>query len=108
MSRSRATAATDDIQPPLIDKTGQLGSKRIGRFGIITILIRQTGIGIYRNMTTGQLRQRAEMIGHELRPGGAVQADTDKSETIFQMCQTGVERFNPLPRQHGSGRLNRA
>ncbi len=49
------------------------------------------------------LRQTPEMIGHEFRPGRAVEADRQK----IQVRQGIIEGGNGLPGQHGLRRFDR-
>ncbi len=74
----------------------------------MTVFIRQTGIGVDRDMAGGQLRQGPQVVSHELRAGGTVQADAGQAQVFFQMGEGGIECLYVLACQHGAGGLNGA
>src|SRR5215472_6617285 len=64
----------------------------------------QPGVRIHGDDTGRDLAERAKMIGHELRAGGAVESDGEEVEVL----QGGIERIHPLPGQHGPHGLDGA
>ena len=70
-----AAAAADHIQPAAIDETVKLLGERIGSFLISAFFVGQAGVRIAGDEAICQRLQRANVVGHELGAGGAIQAE---------------------------------
>ncbi len=104
MLRRGAATAADDVDPAAGGEALDLRREAFRRLQIAAVFIRQTGVGIAGNGAVRQLGERAQMVGHELRPGGAVQADGND----VGVGQADPQRFGVLPRQHGAHGLDGA
>ena len=92
-----------NVQPAVIDKFFELACQHGRRFKIFPLFIRQTGVGVAGNVLPGELTERADVIGHELRTGGAVHAKGER----LGMAQRSPHGFHGLSGKHGAHRLDR-
>ncbi len=102
VSGGGAAASADRIHPPRLHKSLQLLDEALGGFLVVAVLVGKPRVGVYGDVAVRHVRQRPEVVGHELRACGAVQADGEEA----QVLEGGVERFNPLAGQHGPHRLD--
>src|SRR5579863_748038 len=98
-----SAAPADDIEPAPIHKSLELFGERRWRLPISPFLIGQACIGIAGNKTIREELQRADMVGHELGAGGAVQAQRNH----FHVIERGPKRLDALATEHRSHGLNR-
>ena len=102
-----AAATPDDIHPAGLDEPPDGVRHRFRRFVVAAVFVGHSGVGDGGHRKAGQGGQTADMVGHELRPGGAVDANPQQ----FAVGQRGIERLHILPgqqRTHGlDGALHR-
>ncbi len=67
-----AAAAAYHVQPATIDEALELLREGGGRFLIETFFVRQASVGIAGDEAAGERLQCADVVGHELRTGGAI------------------------------------
>ena len=101
-----AAAAADQVEPILLDEALDparhlLGAERIVRLAVDQL--RKAGIGLHRDQARPVRRQPAHVLGHLLRPGGAVQPDQRHVEGVDDGGRGGDVR----PDQQGAGGLDR-
>ena len=99
-----AAAASHDVEPDVGDEALELRRERGGRLQIVAILIGQPRVGIAGDAQRRHLADGADVVGHEFRAGGAVEADREQ----VGMQNRGAEGVRGLPRQHGSHGLDGA
>ena len=99
-----AAAAAGHIQPAVVGKPRQRAGQHRRRFVVVAVLIGQAGVGNAGNAEAGQALQRPQMVGHKLRPGGAVETHPQQ----LAMRQRGVQRLGILAGQQRPHRLNGA
>ena len=71
-----SAAASDDVEPAVAREALQDRCEAFRRLGIESVLVWQTGVGIARDERRGGLVNRADVVRHVLRAGGAVEADS--------------------------------
>ena len=97
-----AAAAAHDVQPAVVDKFLELRRESARRFEVLSFFIRQTRVGIARDIRPAELAQGTNVIGHELRTGGAVHTKRQG----LGMAQGGPHGFDRLASEHGAHRLD--
>ena len=85
-----------------MDEALELLGQRGGRLEIFPLFIGQASVGIAGDIAAGQGLQSAQMVGHELRPGGAVQSQRNQIEVVERSPQS----LDALSRQHGAHGLD--
>ena len=75
VGRGRAAAASDQIDPAVIDKARKRGRHALGSFEVYAVFVGQPGVGYAGNASLSQLSETAYAIGHELGSSCAVQTD---------------------------------
>ena len=100
---SPATAA-HEIYPAVIDESLERRGQAFGRFEIDAVFVRQPRVRYAGDARLGQRGDDADVIGHELRPGRAVQTYRKQ----VGVHQRSDESFDGLTRQHRARRLDRA
>src|SRR5712692_9478597 len=78
MLRRRAATSADQVDPSIFGKPRDLPREHLGRFVVMTFFIGQSRIGYTRNEESRNARQRAQMIGHEVGAGRAVEAHPEQ------------------------------
>ena len=73
--RSRATTTTHEVDPAVVDKALERRCHAFRRLEIDAIFVGQSRVRYARHASLGQLGEASNAIGHELRPGRAVQPD---------------------------------
>ncbi len=73
-----AAATADNVEPAVIDEALQLSGESLRRFEILAFFVRQASVGIARDARVGEFVERADVVGHELGTGGAVEADGEQ------------------------------
>jgi hypothetical protein len=95
MIRRGATTTTDDIEKtaicPLTDSFRHIFGTQV----ITTHLIRQTGIGVSRNINFRDARHLMHVLAKIIRPQGTVQTDRDR----ICVTQGIIEGFRELTGQ---------
>ena len=76
--RRRAATAADDVQPAVVGELLKLPGERLGRLFILAVFVWQPGIRITGHERTRHLVDGPDVVGHELRSGGAVQPDGEQ------------------------------
>ncbi len=99
-----AAAAADDVEPAGIGEALELGREALGGLGIEAVLVGQPGVGVARDRAGRHLVHRAQVVGHELRPGGAVEADRERPDVL----DGGDEGLGGLAAEHGAVELDGA
>ena len=79
---SGAAAAADHVQPAAIGEALELLRQGFRRLAVQALFIGQPGVRIARNVAVGQGLQRAQMVGHEFRAGGAIQTQRNQVDVI--------------------------
>ena len=72
--RSSAATAAGDVEPSVGCEPFQGGRQHLRSFVVVAVFVRQPRVRHAGNAEPRQLVQRPDMVGHELRPGGAVEA----------------------------------
>ena len=103
VGRRRPAAAADEVDPAFIDEALQLEGQAPGRLRVLAALVGQAGVGVDAHEACRHRGQRTEVVGHELGPGRAVEADRQEVEVL----ERRVERLDALARQHRAHRLDR-
>ena len=71
---------------------------------VLAALVGQARVRIHAHEARGDRRERAQVVGHELGAGGAVEPDREEIEVL----ERDVERLDALAGQHGAHRLDGA
>ena len=104
-SGTGAAAAADDVEPAVIDEALELGGERLRGFVIEAgFRIGKASVGIAGEAGGCEFMKRADVIGHELGTGGAVEADREE----FGVGDGGVEGVGCLAAEHGAGSFDSA
>ncbi len=98
-----AAAAADNIHPALFYEAGECRGDHGWRFVVAAVLIRQSRVGITGDVAFCETIECAQMVGHELRSGGAIQTDGNHAGMLYRT----VERVDRLPGQHCAHRFDR-
>ena len=69
---------------------------------VVPVLVGQAGVGVAADGNGRQVGQAAQVVGHEFRAGGAVEADRQR----LDVRDGGIERLDVLPPQHGAHGLD--
>ena len=77
----------------------QLRRQRLRRFREVALGIGQAGVGVAGNREARHFVEGADVIGHQVRPGGAIHAHGQQ----VVIGDGGVERVDGLAGQHGAG-----
>ena len=100
-----AAAAADQVEPVLGDEALHPGRHLGGSQGIMRLPVhqlRQAGIGLHRQQAGPVGGQPADVLGHLLRPGGAVQSEQRHVEGV----DGGGRRRDVGANQQGAGGLD--
>src|SRR6185369_2766839 len=97
-----AATAAHQVEPAGVEEAGEGADEDVRSFGVFAVLVRQAGVRHAGDAGAADLGKGADVIGHQLRAGGAVEADVE---------QVGVEerdgeRFGVLAAEHGAGGLD--
>ena len=98
----RAAAAADQVEPAVFDEPLQGRGQRRRRLKIGSLFVGQTGVRIAGYAGLCHAVDRPDVVGHELRTGGAVQPDREQIHVPERRHQS----VGRLSGQHGSHRLN--
>ena len=98
MGRGRPATAPDQVHPSLVDEAPHLEREALRRLLVVAELVGEAGVRIHRHEARGDLRERPEVVGHELGSRGAVEPDREEIEVL----ERGVERIDPLAGEHAS------
>ena len=74
-SARRAAAAADDVEPAVGAEALELLRQHRRQLVVVALLVGQAGVREARDREARDLRERAQVVGHEVRAGGAVEAD---------------------------------
>ena len=100
--RRGATAAAHEVDPALVHEARELEGETLRRLAVLAALVGQPRVGIHARPARGDRGQRAEVVGHELGPGRAVEPDREEPEVL----ERDVERLDALTREHGAHGLD--
>ena len=100
-----AAATAHQIQPAVIGEAIQLLGQRLRGLEIFAVFVRQPGIRVARDPHRCHLAERADVVRHELRTGGAIQADRKKVDVRngTQECVGGLAGEHRAHRLDGPG-----
>ncbi len=101
--RGRAAAAAHDVDPALRHEPLELARQRRRRFRVLPVRVGQPGVRVARRPRLRDRREAAEVVRHELRARGAVQADREQR----RVHDRGVERLDVLAGEHRAHGLDR-
>ena len=93
VGRRRSAAAADEVDPALVDEALQLEGQARRRLAVLAALVGQAGVRVHAHEAGRERRERAQVVGHELGPGGAVEPDREEVEVL--------ERRRRAPRRPG-------
>ena len=99
----RAAAAAHEVHPSLGAEALELPDQALGRLVVAPLLVRQPGVREAGHREARDLRQRAQVVGHEVRAGGAVEADGEK----IALGDRDVHRLDRLSGEHRAHGLDR-
>ncbi len=91
-----AAATSHHVEPTRLSEPRQGACEHFGRFVVAAELVGQPRIGSASHVRASRARQRPDMICHEFRSGGAVEAHVERIH-MFQGC---VESLGGMTRQH--------
>src|SRR4051812_30149343 len=99
----RPAAAAEEVQPAVLAEALQRPREHLRRLEIAAVLVGKAGIRDAGDARTQNPRERADVIGHELRTGGAVEAEVQEVEVL----ERDRQRLDGLAREHRPHRLDR-
>ena len=73
-----AAASANQIQPAVVDKLFELRGEHTGRQIILAFNVGQAGVGVAGNARVRKLVNGADVIRHELRSCGAIEAEGEQ------------------------------
>src|SRR5438876_6424081 len=91
-----AAAAAEDVHPALGEEALDLPDEELGRLVVASFLVGKAGVREARDREARDLRQRAQVVGHEIRDGRAVHSYLEEVATRDR----AVGRLERLPREH--------
>ena len=97
-------ASADQVDPSLLDEALDFRGQHLRRFVVMPLLVGQSRVGHAGDREAADFRQRAQMIGHEIGAGGAVQPHPQQ----IAMRERGVKRLDILAGQQRAHRFDRA
>ena len=99
----RPAAATDNVQPAVVDEFLELRSQRLRCLQVLGCFrVGKTRIGVAGHKFARELVQGPDMVGHELRPSPAVHPESQG----MRVPQRGPHRLDVLSREHRAHRLD--
>ena len=98
----RSAATAHQVEPPVLAEARQGAREHLRRLQIPPVLVRQPRVGHASDAGAGELGKRADVVGHEFRPGGAVEPQVEE----IAVLEGDGERLDGLPGQHGPHRLD--
>ncbi len=93
-----SAASADHVEPSLFDEPLDFGGENFRRFVVMPLFVGQSGVRHAGDREAADFRQRAQMIGHEVGTGGAIQPHPEQ----IPMGQRDVERLDILAGQQGA------
>ncbi len=100
--RGGTAAAADQVEPPLVEEAAEDLAEDLRPLEVAPLLVGQAGVGHAGDAGAADLRQGAQVIGHQRRAGGAVEPDVEQ----IGVQQRDGERFGVLAREHRAGRFD--
>jgi hypothetical protein len=100
----RAAAAAHDVEPAEVDESLEHARDPVGRLEVAALGIRQARVRDARDAGLRERRERADVVGHEFRPGRAVEPDREE----VGVHDRRIERLDALAREHRAGCFNGA
>src|SRR5467141_3141159 len=104
MLRRRTATSADQVDPSVFCKARNFTGEHLGRLVVMSFFIGQSRIWDTRNVESRYARERAQMIGHEVRTGRAVEAHPEQ----LAMRERRVERLDILTAEQRAHRLDGA
>src|SRR5262249_10173115 len=87
-----SATTSHQVQPSVIHKTLDSACECLGSFEVDTVLIRKARVGHARDQRLRELRQGANVIGHELRSGSAIQTNRQQIR-MHDRCRVRLDRL---------------
>jgi hypothetical protein len=100
--RRGAAAAADQVEPAGVEEAAEDAPEVLGALGVAAVLVGQPGVGHAGDAGAGELGQRAQVVGHALGAGGAVEPQVEE----VGVEQRHGERLGVLAGEHGAGGLD--
>ncbi len=104
MLRRRAAASADQIDPAIFREARDFSREHLGRLIVMPFFVGKARVGHARDEKFRNSRQRAQMIGHEVGTGRAVEAHPEQ----IAMRERGVKRLDILTAEQRAHRLDRS
>ena len=92
------------LTQPSSTKRRILSARLSGRLLVVAVLVGQAGVRVHAHEARGDRRERAQVVGHELRAGGAVEPDREEVDVL----ERGIERLDVLAGEHRAHGLDGA
>ena len=102
VGRGGAAAAAHQVEPAGVEEAAEDAAELLRPLAVAPLLVGQAGVGHAGDAGAGEAGEGAQVVGHQVGPGGAVEAEVE---------QVGVEqrhrqRFGVLAAEHGAGGLD--
>ena len=102
--RRRAAASADQVDPSILGEARNFPGEHRGRLIVMPLFVGQTRIRHACDKKFRDAGQSAQMIGHEVGAGRAVEAHPEQ----IAMRERGVERLDVLPAEESAHCLDRS
>ncbi len=99
-----AAAAADQIQPAVVGEALERRRQALGGLRVAAVRVRETRVGVAGDRGPGHLVHGAEVVGHQVGTGRAVEPDREQRRVL----EGGHERIRGLAGEHRAHRLDRA
>ena len=96
--RNSAAATSHDIKPTVAHEAADAPTQHLRGLVIVPVFVGQAGVGNAGHREAGKGSQSADMVGHELRPGGAIKANPQE----VAVGQGSVEGLDVLASQESA------
>ncbi len=100
----RPAASANHVDPAGVDEALELAREHLGRFIVTSFFVGKSGVRHACDRKTRDSGQRAQMVGHEVGTGCAIEAHPQK----VAMRDRGIERLDILAREQRAHRFDRA
>ncbi len=98
----RAAAAAHQVEPAGVEEAGEDALEDLRPFRVLPLLVGQAGVGNAGHPRAADLGERAHVVRHQVRTGGAVEAHVQE----VGVEQRHRERLGVLPAEHRAGGLD--
>ena len=100
----RSAAAAHQVEPAVLAEAPEGPRQHLGSLEVLAALVGQSRVRDAGHSRSGELRERADVIGHELRTRRTVEPEVEELDVL----ERDRQRVDRLARQHGAHRLDGA